>query len=301
MHTARIYYTAVFLLIQLLPRSFAAVPDPEAASGATGDVDSAGRPGNPGSNGVGSDDPVAHPNVPPDYPLPGSTGDTPGGPQKLGEAFQEAIDLINSALQDIPPDPTSTVIAGPITDGSIITGPLVIGPGPVPTTSVTDSNARACLQANSIYNGCAAQTSGFASNNYSSQASCLCYTTSSGMVGWQPQTFDALMSSCYTYMSSHLSQATAASSVIDHSGLCTSLGDVRVSKLAQNTSIPSNHPTASQTSTSTSASVPPSTGGATSNSLSGFLFFATGILFGRAFCWGYDVRLSVVEMCFDVG
>ncbi|KAL8737642.1 MAG: hypothetical protein Q9181_001485 [Wetmoreana brouardii] len=86
-----------------------------------------------------------------------------------------------------------------------------ITPGPVPTAAVTDPNARGCLQADNIYSSCAAQTSGFDGNNYSNQASCLCYWTSSGMVGWQPQTYDALMDSCYNYINTQSGQVTAAS------------------------------------------------------------------------------------------
>ncbi|KAL8711561.1 MAG: hypothetical protein Q9220_003971 [cf. Caloplaca sp. 1 TL-2023] len=158
--------------------------------------ETSGNRGGEGANGA----------IAPQYGTSGGyAGGTHADGEDLGEVFQQVLDIIKDSI------PTASTTAAPT---SVL-----------PTTAVTNINARACLRANDIYSGCAAQTSGFDGLAYRSQASCLCYWTSSGLVGWQPQTYDNLMGSCYNYLNTQSSQPTAASNVKDQSSLCTSLGD----------------------------------------------------------------------------
>ncbi|KAL8646864.1 MAG: hypothetical protein Q9226_006677, partial [Calogaya cf. arnoldii] len=77
---------------------------------------------------------------------------------------------------------------------------VTITKAPVPTSAITDPNARACLQANDIHNRCVLRTPAFDGLGSSSQASCLCYGTTSGLISWDGQNYGGLMSSCYDYV-----------------------------------------------------------------------------------------------------
>ncbi|KAI4130587.1 MAG: hypothetical protein LQ338_001659 [Usnochroma carphineum] len=279
MHNVLIFCTCTVLILQLLPRSFAALPipkAPEVAPGTTAGEGAAGNAAGNGPTGGGSSPDVGvegegegttggttggfHPGAD-NSPAPGSTGVT-NNEDELGKIFELILDIIQSALPSGSDSPTATII-----------------PAPIPTAQVTNPNARACLQANSIYSGCLAATSGFdVNNNPPYQASCLCYWTSNGMVAWQPSTYDGWMSSCYHYVNSQTVQATAASGVRDQSSLCTSVGDV---KKVLEPSISSGASTPS----STAGSSPSATGRATSVSVGKTVFFTIAIVLGRALAW----------------
>ncbi|KAL8704081.1 MAG: hypothetical protein Q9201_002742 [Fulgogasparrea decipioides] len=203
MHASPFYYIVIFLVTQSTPYSFAGiVPVPKvpkvpnvANEGTAGGSAAGARAGEEACcSGSGTSRPHSGALTEGDITNGGSSS-TKNGKEDIGEIFEKVLDIIKEAM------PTSSDASAAAT----------ITPGPVPKAAVTDRNARACLQADDIYSSCAAQTSGFDGNNYSYQASCLCYWTSSGMVGWQPQTYDALMGSCYNYINTQSGQVTAAS------------------------------------------------------------------------------------------
>ncbi|KAL9605209.1 MAG: hypothetical protein Q9179_001603 [Wetmoreana sp. 5 TL-2023] len=266
MHASPFYYIVIFLVTQSTPYSFAGiVPVPKvpkvpnvANEGTAGGSAAGARAGEEACcSGSGTSRPHSGALTEGDITNGGSSS-TKNGKEDIGEIFEKVLDIIKEAM------PTSSDASAAAT----------ITPGPVPKAAVTDRNARACLQADDIYSSCAAQTSGFDGNNYSYQASCLCYWTSSGMVGWQPQTYDALMGSCYNYINTQSGQVTAASDVRVQASLCTSVGDVRKSRAIEDASLQSYYATAYQTLTSTGGSMPQSTSGTTSKSVGG-MFLST--------------------------
>lgn len=280
MHNVRFFYVLAILLLQTIPRSLAALPIPKAPEvGTVPEVPSVGTAGNAAGEGTsGTGGGSTSPRLGADNGQDSSSGTSSGysphlgedpnsGPSTgnninkhdVGEVFKIILDIVTNAI--------------PNSDGGSSTA--TITPAPVPTSRVTDRNARACLQANSIYSGCSAQTSDFdLYNNQVYQASCLCYWTSNGMVGWQPQTYDNLMSSCYDYVNSQPMQATAASDVRDQSGLCTSVGDVRASQKSLDASVTSIYSTPA----STAGTIQSPTSGALSRRVGGISFFAIGMV-----------------------
>lgn len=181
MHNVRFLYILAIPLTQLLPHAFAIVPIPKAP-----DVPNVPRPVSPvnpaeegtsgtaGGSSLGEDEGESttggtsgglHPGASTSGGTTHGTNDKEG----IGEVFEKVLDIIKESLPD----------SG---DGSSTAS---ITPAPIPTSQVSNGNARACLQANSIYTGCSAQTSDFNwLSNTSYQASCLCYWTSNGMVRW---------------------------------------------------------------------------------------------------------------------
>lgn len=278
MYHTRLFPILAILLPYFLPLTFAAIPIPKApeAGSDTAVGESSAAP-NVAEEGTSSTGGTSNPRLGTDEDTPAGTSsgsttgeDTTGGytgqtnnkNEDLGEVFQHVLDLIGNAI--------------PNNDDSSATG--AITPAPVPTSAVTDDNARACLQANNIYSSCSAQTSDFQiNNNLPYQASCLCYWTSSGMVGWQPQTYDNLMSSCYNYVNSQQGQVTAASEVGDQSGLCTSVGDVRSSAAAPDASLSS----ALATPTGTAELIPSPTSGTIPRKVGASWCLAIGVFLSR--------------------
>ncbi|CAL8582563.1 hypothetical protein XPA_008219 [Xanthoria parietina] len=209
-------------------------------------------------------------------------GPTPGK-ENTGKVFEEVIDLIidsvpNTNNNDNQNNPNAaTITAGPT----------------IPTSAITNPSARACLEANDIHNRCMAQTPGFdAIINHSSQASCLCYGTTSGLISWQGQSsYGGLMSSCYDYVTGRAGHSTVASGVRDQASLCGRVGDVRRSAADEavvSSFYATEHSGAPTTTTTTSTRVagPESTGGASSNSNGGgvllLLLLSMGLLLRQA-------------------
>ncbi|KAL8727414.1 MAG: hypothetical protein Q9166_006086 [cf. Caloplaca sp. 2 TL-2023] len=175
MYNARSCYSITILLAHVLPFFSGAVIIPKPA-GATNE----GTAGSTiGSGARAGDDSFPSPTA---GTRPGSnsphagtlTGnDLNGGSaqgansykENTGEIFEKVLDIVKESLPD--------------NNNELSTATIL--PGPVPTSAVTDWNARACLQANNIYSNCAAQTADFNRNNYSNQASCLCYWTFLGL------------------------------------------------------------------------------------------------------------------------
>ncbi|CAO1600897.1 MAG: hypothetical protein LQ349_002492 [Xanthoria aureola] len=186
-------------------------------------------------------------------------GATQGGPtagkESTGKVFEEVIDIIIDSVPNTNNDDSKNPDAATMTAAPII-----------PTSAITNPAARACLQANDIHNRCTAQTPGFdAIINHSSQASCLCYGTTSGLISWQGQSsYGGLMSSCYNYVTGQAGHSTVASGVRDQASLCGKVGDVRRSA-ANEAVVSSFYATedsgAPPTTTSTRVAVPGSTGG----------------------------------------
>ena len=185
-----------------------------------------------------------------------NTGQEEGEEVDLGEVFEKVLDVIKEALPQNSDTPSS------------------ITAGPVPTSAVSDPKARACLDASDIYNACSAQTSDFdLYNDATYQASCLCYWTSSGLIGWQPSSYDNLMSSCLNYIKTQSGQVTAASEVKNQSGLCTSVGNVRQSAKDGSASLASYF----ATHTTTSARLPENTSKGSLQRVTGGLLLVIGI------------------------
>jgi hypothetical protein len=94
-----------------------------------------------------------------------------------------------------------------------------------PADSSADPNFSACAQFETIIAECASQTPGFSDiSSFSSQASCLCYTSST----FAPSVFDGYFESCLAYFSS--AKPRAYSSLTSQNGgtqgSCSSAGDV---------------------------------------------------------------------------
>jgi hypothetical protein len=85
-------------------------------------------------------------------------------------------------------------------------------------SSATDSNFASCSSAFSFIYSCSAETSQFISLDYSSQASCLCYSSGT----WVPDAFDGFYSHCYSYYST----ASPNMTVAGNGGVCTSVGNI---------------------------------------------------------------------------
>lgn len=185
--------------------------------------------------------------------------------ESTGKVFEKVIGIVLDSTNNNNPN-SATII-----------------PAPIPTSAITDPNARACLQANDIHNRCTAQTPGFDAISYSSQASCLCYGTTSGVIGWQGQSYGGLVSSCYSYVSGQAGQTTSASGVSDQAGLCGSVGDVRQSA-ANDAALSSFYATENSAATSTGVAVPASSGGAAQLRKNGgaVILLSVGLLWGRA-------------------
>ncbi|KAL8745443.1 MAG: hypothetical protein Q9190_002425 [Brigantiaea leucoxantha] len=205
--------------------------------------------------------PRPEPVAPEPEPEPRPVGGTSGGDGSLPPgsspaqgaaddewAAEEALDLISDSIQNAIPDNSG--------DSTITTGPI-------PTNAVADPNARACIAASSVYSDCAVHSSNFYSLGLSYQASCLCYWTSSGMVGWAPSSFAGLMSRCNSY--AETSGTGFQTGLADAASLCTSVGDVRMSQKVAGASLSSYYASqfARQTATPTN---PYATGTATSSS-----------------------------------
>ncbi|KAI4229000.1 MAG: hypothetical protein L6R36_001237 [Xanthoria steineri] len=184
-------------------------------------------------------------------------GGPTAGQENTGKVFEEVIDLI---IDSVPNTNNNDNKNNPNT-ATITTGPTI------PTSAVTNPTARACLEANDIHNRCTAQTPGFdAIINQSSQASCLCYGTTSGLISWQGQSsYGGPMSSCYNYVTGQAGHSAVASGVRDQASLCGRVRDVRRS--AANEAVVSSfyatEPSggAPPTTTSTRVVGPESTGG----------------------------------------
>lgn len=91
-----------------------------------------------------------------------------------------------------------------------------------PADPSADPNFRACAQFETIVDECNSQTPGFTDlSKFSSQASCLCYTSST----FAPSIFDGYVESCIAYFSS-ASPRAYSSLTSGTQGSCSAVGDV---------------------------------------------------------------------------
>lgn len=125
----------------------------------------------------------------------------------MASCFSNALEGVSgSTASSVPPSGTITSSASP-------------------ADSSADPNFRACAQAESLIDECNSQTSGFTDlSNFSSQAPCLCYTSST----FAPSIFDGYFESCLAYFSSasprDYSSITAQNGGTQ--GSCSAVGDV---------------------------------------------------------------------------
>ncbi|KAF7506404.1 hypothetical protein GJ744_011758 [Endocarpon pusillum] len=129
-------------------------------------------------------------------------------------------------------DPTAmaTCVSNALEGGSGSTASSVPPSGTItssasPADSSADPNLGACLQVGTIIDNCNSQTSGFTDlSTFSSQASCLCYTSST----FAPSIFDGYFESCLSYYSSASPRAYSSLTAENGGtqGACSAVGDV---------------------------------------------------------------------------
>lgn len=213
------------------------------------------KPVTPDSAGSGTDEPDT----------PGDTGSSrplfdpaldpspdPGEGEEendIGEKIQSLLDAITSIVS------------------------IVQGSSTITSTVSLPSAAYPCLYAESLYNYCSSNDTGFATVPASVQASCLCYQASGNATSWVPGVFDGYLSGCEGFVQAETVYQTA--SIESAVALCTSLGDVRASAREASASATALSPTAAITQR-------PSTGGACRRTVLGGLIAVVVIAMGVA-------------------
>ncbi|KAI4270880.1 MAG: hypothetical protein LQ337_006409 [Flavoplaca oasis] len=141
--------------------------------------------------------------------------------ESTGEVFEKVTGIVRDSV--LSSDNNGDEYKKPNPNTGTIT------PAPIPASAITNANALASLQPDDIHNRYLAQTPSFDAMNTNSQASCLCYGTTSGAINYQPHSYRSLMSSCYNHVNVEASQSAAAAVVSDQAGLFASAPDVRQS------------------------------------------------------------------------